>query len=172
MREQRKKQLQERDSEYQVCVGDILKHEAVRSMTRFNQHGGVDCLEHSLNVSVTSFSICRRLGLDSRAAARGGLLHDFFLYDWHRENPYGGLHGFRHPKIAAVNAARHFSLSAKELDVIKKHMWPLTVSVPRYPESFVVVLVDKFYCVSEAFRRGRNALVTRLHAAASAPVEL
>ena len=159
---------EEHTRQYLDCVGDILEHEAVRSMTQFKQHRGVDCLEHSLNVSVASFFICRRLGLDYSAAARGGLLHDFFLYDWHLENPYGGLHGFRHPKIAAMNAAKHFSLSGKELDVIRKHMWPLTVSLPRYPESFVVVLVDKFYCVTEAFRRKKSAFVRRLLDAASA----
>lgn len=69
---------EEKSREYLECVADIIGHEAVRSMKRYNQHGGVDCLEHCLNVSVTRFRICKRLGLDYRSAARGGLLHDFF----------------------------------------------------------------------------------------------
>ena len=168
MRDQQQRQHQAQRLEYLDCVGDILEHEAVRSMTRFNQHRGVDCLEHSLNVSVASFFICKRLGLDSRTAARGGLLHDFFLYDWHSGNPYGGLHAFTHPKVAAMNATKFFSLSGKEQDVIKKHMWPLTVVLPRCPESFVVILVDKFYCVSEAFSSKQSAFVRRLHDTAAA----
>ncbi|UOO37628.1 HD family phosphohydrolase [Oscillospiraceae bacterium CM] len=149
-------------NDYLSCVREMTHHDAVRSMRGYNQHAGVDCLRHCLNVSYRSFLICRRLGLDYRSAARGGLLHDFFLYDWHVENPYGGLHGFRHPKIAALNANRHFSLNNKEQDVIKKHMWPLTVSMPKYLETLVVILVDKFCCVSESasafklFRRSQN----------------
>lgn len=166
MRERKNKELQEHSREYLDCVGDILELDAVRSMTRYKQHRSVDCLEHCLNVSVTSFIICKKLRLDYRSAARGGLLHDFFLYDWHYENPHGGLHAFRHPKIAAMNAERYFSLNGKERDVIKKHMWPLTVSLPKYRETFVVIFVDKYYCVTEAFRRGGNTFVRRLHAQA------
>lgn len=141
---------QEHIEEYIACVKDMIENETVRSMNRYNQHRGVSCLQHCLNVSFRSYLICRRFGLDYRSAARGGLLHDFFLYDWHKENPYGGLHGFRHPKIAAQNASRHFELNQKEQDVIKNHMWPLTPALPKHPETFIVVLVDKFYCISEA----------------------
>jgi uncharacterized protein len=150
-------------SVYLDCVRELLEHDKVKSMHCYMQHRGVDCLEHSLNVSVASFRICRRLGLDFRSAARGGLLHDFFLYDWHKENPYGGLHGFRHPKIAAMNADKHFTLNKREQDVIKKHMWPLTLALPKYPETFVVICVDKFFCVAEAFRNPGSALVKKLH---------
>jgi uncharacterized protein len=151
--------------EYYACVEDMIKHDAVLSMKQYNQHRGVDCLQHCLNVSFRSYQICRRLGLDYRSAARGGLLHDFFLYDWHKENPYGGLHGFRHPKIAAMNASSHFALNRKEQDVIRKHMWPLTPALPRHAETFVVVLVDKFYCVSEALPFNSKKMQTVYHLA-------
>ena len=149
--------------DYLACVCEIIGHEAVQSMKQYNQHRGVDCLEHSLNVSISSYIICKKLGLDYRSAARGGLLHDFFLYDWHTENPHGGLHAFRHPKIASMNANKNFNLNKREQDVIKKHMWPLTVSLPKYPESFVVIFVDKFFCISEAFRSGSNKMMRKIH---------
>ena len=149
--------------EYLDCICEIIEHEAVQSMKQYNQHKGVDCLEHCLNVSIRSYLICKKLGLDYRSAARGGLLHDFFLYDWHKENPHGGLHAFTHPKIASINACKNFDLNKCEQDVIKKHMWPLTVSLPKYPESFVVILVDKFFCISEAFRCGSNKTLRKIH---------
>lgn len=152
----------ELSTDYLCCVSEIIDHEDVRSMKKYNQHRGVDCLKHSMNVSIVSYLICRRLGLDYRSAARGGLLHDFFLYDWHKGNPHGGLHAFQHPKIAAVNASKSFSLNNREQDVIKKHMWPLTVSLPKYPETFVVILVDKFYCVREAFKSGNHKVLRRV----------
>lgn len=152
----------ELSDEYLDCISDIIEHDDVRSMKQFNQHKGVSCLEHCLNVSFRSYLICKKLGIDYRSAARGGLLHDFFLYDWHKENPHGGLHAFRHPKIASINANKNFDLNKCEQDVIKKHMWPLTVSLPKYPESFVVILVDKFYCIREAFRSGNNRVTKRI----------
>jgi uncharacterized protein len=137
-------------TEYLETVRDLLEHPEVQSMRQYAQHGRVDCLRHCLNVSFTGYRLCRFFGLDGRAAARGGLLHDFFLYDWHKGNPYKGLHAFTHPRVAAENAARCFELSPRERDVINKHMWPLTLKLPRYPESLVILLVDKFYCIAEA----------------------
>jgi len=76
---------------------------------------------------------------------RGGLLHDFFLYDWHVKNQRKGLHGFTHPRVALENAIEHFDLNDTEKDIIEKHMWPLTIRLPKTKESLVVSLVDK-YC--------------------------
>lgn len=163
MRKKKDSQHQSYRSDYLDCISEILQDDAVKSMKQYNQHRGVDCLKHSLNVSLGSYKICRKLGLDYRSAARGGLLHDFFLYDWHKENPHGGLHGFTHPRIAAMNANKHFVLNKREQDVIKKHMWPLTVSLPKYPESVVVIFVDKFFCITEAFRKPGSTFVGQIH---------
>lgn len=117
-------------------------------MSSYIQHGHITTLEHCEHVSQLSFKICKKLGLDYRSAARGGLLHDYFLYDWHHAPCK--LHGYKHPQIALENASRDFELNKKECDIIKKHMWPLTITkIPRYPESFVVSTADKIYTVSE-----------------------
>lgn len=41
------------------------------------------------------------------------------------------------------------ALSPKEVDIIKKHMWPLTLVPPRYPESLIVCLVDTYCTVRD-----------------------
>jgi uncharacterized protein len=140
--------LADRD-EYEKCIGDIIQNEAVRSMKNIIQHSDVSCLEHCLFVSYSGYLICERFGLDYRSAARGGLLHDFFLYDWHIKETHKGLHGFNHPHTALENAEKHFCLNDIEKDIIKKHMWPLTVRIPRYKESFIVSLADKYYSFLE-----------------------
>ncbi len=150
------------EREYEKCVSDLIRHELVASMKNFIQHGDISCLEHSLYVSYSSYLICRRLGLDCRSAARGGLLHDFFLYDWHVAKPYRGLHGFVHPSVALENANRHFSLSDMEKDIILKHMWPLTVKLPRYRETFIVLLVDKYCATMEIVNWSGRKKVHRL----------
>lgn len=74
-----------------------------------------------------------------------GMLHDLFLYDWRKPRPDGkGLHAFRHPRVALNNASKIFDLNVKEQDIILKHMWPLTVVLPKYKESYIITLTDKY----------------------------
>lgn len=150
------------EREYEKCIYDLIQHEMVGTMKNFIQHGDINCLEHSLYVSYSSYLICKRLGLDYRSAARGGLLHDFFLYDWHNTKPHKGLHGFVHPNIALQNANRYFNLNDREKDIIQKHMWPLTLRLPRYKEAFVVLLADKYCASMERIKFGNIKNINRL----------
>lgn len=134
-------------NDYVCCVKDLLKNETVCSMKHFKHHCNVSCLDHSINVSYTSYLICKFLKLDYNSAARGALLHDMFLYDWRITNLPNGKHAFVHPCIALKNANEISSLNFVEKDIIKKHMWPLTLALPKYKESFIVCLIDK-YCAS------------------------
>lgn len=136
-------------SEYKNTVYDLLSHPDVISMKTYIQHGDFDCLLHCVHVSYNSFIVCKRLKLNSHAAARGALLHDFFLYDWHKTRPEKGKHAFVHADLAFKNANERFSLTSCEKDVIKKHMWPLTLFPPRYIESLTVAFIDKICTVRE-----------------------
>ena len=138
------------EKEYCDCVWDLIDHEKVKLMKKYMQHGDISCYDHSLHVSNISFRLCKKLGLDPCSAARGGLLHDLFLYDWHTDNKsYTGLHGLVHPGIALKNANEYFSLNNIEKDIIEKHMWPLTLRLPKYKESYVVLMVDKYCALFE-----------------------
>lgn len=135
---------------YDECVSDLLGSDTVKAMSGFVQHRNVTCLDHCISVSYFSCNICRFLKLDWRSAARGALLHDLFLYDWHDKNSHTRMHAFSHPSIALKNA-EIFELNDTEKDIIKKHMWPLTVVPPLHREAWVVSCVDKFCAFSEAF---------------------
>lgn len=145
-----KRRIRGEFGEYVSCVEDLLDNSTVRRMDDFCQHGGVSTLNHCISVSYDSFLFCRRAGLDYRSAARGGLLHDLYLYDWHVKNGHHGMHAFTHPYAALDNAMTVSELNPREKDIIKKHMWPLTVIVPRFPETMVVSCVDK-YCALREF---------------------
>lgn len=150
-----------KDAGYMACVQDILKNEKVQSMKDFVQHGTTSTLTHCLHVSYYSYKVCKRYGLDSRAAARGGLLHDLYLYDWHTHARRTGehFHGFTHPRTALKNAEKIFDLSEAEKDIIVKHMWPLTIIPPRTWEGYVVMLADKHCGVMETIFRFKNRKV-------------
>ena len=143
---------------YKEFVSDILKNEIFKSTDDYIHHSDISCLEHVIHVSYTSFLIARKLGIDPIVTARGALLHDFYLYDWHQGRPEIQsriqLHGFRHPGIALVNARKHFDIDHVEADIIKKHMWPLTLfSFPKYKASFLVMLVDSYCSIKEVFHK-------------------
>lgn len=150
------------DREYLDTIRDLIFHEKVKSMTNYIQHGRIDCLEHSLYVSYSSYLVCRKLGLNYKAAARGGLLHDFFLYDWHGVKPYQGLHGIIHPRISLQNANRYFCLNELEKEIIRRHMWPLTLVPPLRREAYVVCALDKYCAVMETAAFSKRKHVRRI----------
>lgn len=133
------------------CVEDIIDNPTVQKMKEYNHHSKTNCFKHSMHVSYYNYIICKKLNLDYKAAAKAGMLHDLFLYDWHghkREN--GDLpHGFTHPSKALKNAHDHFEITRKDADMISKHMFPLTLSIPQYKETYIIIMTDKFCSICE-----------------------
>jgi uncharacterized protein len=148
-------------NEYKYCISDLAQNEIVRSLEGFTHHRNFTRLEHCLHVSYLSYLACRNMGLDYQSAARGGLLHDFYFYDSHIAKPDRGIHCLCHPTIALENATQLFSLNKVEKDIIVKHMWPVTVSPPKYKESFVVTLMDKYCACNEVAKYGSKLTLAK-----------
>ena len=144
------------ENDFDRIIQDILSHDDIRMLDSINHHGS-SILDHSMKVARLAWKWGNRLHLDSRSLARGALLHDFFLYDWNRESLHPHkrfyeihkMHGFTHPVTALNNAKERFHLNRIERDIIKRHMFPLTLIPPRYPESWLVMIIDKIVAVSE-----------------------
>jgi len=155
--------LDETDKELSVlfyeCVGDLLTNDIVMELDSFSQHKGTSRLQHSINVAYYSFLTCYKLGLDYKSAARAGILHDLFLYDWREENNSAREHISAHPKAALENAKKITDLNRVEEDAILRHMWPMTIIPPRFKESQIVSLVDKLCACAEVVDKvGANYL--------------
>ena len=118
------------------------------------QHGSTSVYQHSINVAYLSLWLAGRLPLrtDRRALVRGALLHDYFLYDWHKKDDGHRWHGFRHGKTAARNAKRDYRLNRLEEYIIARHMFPLTVLPPKSKEGWMVCLADKWCAAEETVR--------------------
>lgn len=142
-------------AEFEEVINEVIANEDVRRMTAYNHHSHTNCFKHSLHVAYYNYKICKFFGLDARAAARAGMLHDLFLYDWHERKIRlnNTLHGFSHPYTALYNAKKNFELSDKEQDIIEKHMFPLTPRFPKYKETVIIILTDKFCSVCEVMDR-------------------
>ncbi len=142
--------------EFQKAVSTVLDSKNLQLTRTFTQHGDVSVFAHCMAVAAYSKKLADKLGIkyDSESLVRGAMLHDFFLYDWHETSNIGdGLHGFAHPYTASKNAIKEFDLSPRELDIIRKHMWPLTLTkLPKYRESWLVCAVDKYCSILETFK--------------------
>lgn len=157
--------------EFIQTTNELLESRQVRMMGQWKHHGPITTLDHSLFVAYCSFRVARALGLDAQAAARGGLLHDLYLYDSKDKSAHPGWQCFDHPRAAARNAEELTRLSDKERNIILSHMWPLGGALPRSTEAWLVDLVDTFCAGLEMARVYRpSRLREKMGVAAMEPV--
>ena len=137
---------------FREVSGGILSHSKYEKLKEFVAHGHVSCYEHSLRVARLCDRMARQIPVrwDYRSLIRGALLHDYYLYDWHAPGRSFRWHGFRHPAIASRLARRDFHLNDRECDMIRSHMFPLTLfSLPKSREAWLLVLADKVAAMEE-----------------------
>lgn len=110
------------DDEFMAYVGHLIEKPSVQRLKGITHHIHSNRLEHSINVSYTSYKIAKKFGWNAR-------------------------------KITKLNRV--------EEDIIIKHMWGATLAPPRYKESFVVTMVDKYWAIKEATAPWRQKLSGR-----------
>lgn len=136
------------NEEYNLIVYDILKDKEWEKIEQIEHHQ-TSRLTHCLRVSYFSYLIAKKLKLDYISVARAGLLHDFFMSYEDRTKKDRFLSTFTHPKYALINAANKFKLNNCEKDIIRTHMFPVNIAIPKYLESWLVSLVDKAVAIYE-----------------------
>lgn len=145
------------------CLKELMDDSRLGLMAEFKQHGDTSCLAHTIAVVYCALAIAKKfhININKRELIRGGILHDYFLYDWHDGNGRY-IHGFTHPYTALKNADQDYELTARERDIIKKHMFPLTVIPPMYREAWLICIADKICACIEALKKDTYPEITRL----------
>ena len=129
------------DEEYLDIVNHILSNSDFLKLKKCEHHG-ISRFDHSLKVSYQAYKFAKKHNMDYHSVAIGGLLHDFF----DSENvslKEKLISTFTHPLKAEVNSLQKFNVNTKEADIIRSHMFPLNLVVPKYKESWLVSLYDK-----------------------------
>lgn len=138
-------------------IAKIYENDAkILRMKNYIQHGKITTYDHVKRVAETSYMLNHRFKFkaNDEELIKGAFLHDYFLYDWHQWR--GPLHGFYHPKAALENAERDFKLSEREKNIIRSHMWPLTLgNIPRCREAWIVSAADKICSLKETLMMRR-----------------
>lgn len=131
----------------------------------YTHHFGTSLLRHSVNVAYVSMFLSKilRLNVDYLQLIRGALLHDYYLYDCHDKEEENKKHHLRHHPSKAVLAAQDdINLTKKEIDIILKHMFPITFSIPKSKESVIVCISDKVCSIYELFTNIYKRSIRRL----------
>ena len=137
------------DFEYIDIVRDIINNEEFLKL-KFYRHHDNTRLDHCLKVSYNAYKLPKKFNLDYKAAARAGLLHDFFYGDLRYINVIERKYMLNaHPYFAYYNASKIFKLNEKEKNMILSHMFPISYEVPRYKESILLDLVDDLEALKE-----------------------
>ncbi len=134
-------------------AGKLIRKGRLENERCYLQHGSVTVLDHSIRVADLSLMIAEKLRIrvDRKSLITGALLHDYFLYDWHKKGEGRRLHGFRHPFTAARKASEDYQLTDKEKRIIKSHMFPLVPIPPDSAEGWIVCIADKISAFNETF---------------------
>lgn len=132
--------------EFSELLNEFINNDKYKELSNYIAHGNTTLLNHSINVAYLCYQYSNKKikkKYDIKSLIRGALLHDFYLYDWHDKN-HKRPHGFFHPKIAYDNAIKYYDLNNIETNIIKSHMFPLTLFIiPKYRESWLVQKMDK-----------------------------
>lgn len=136
------------------------RHEKIQQMRQYIQHGSITTYDHAERVTALCFWINRRLhlGADERTLVQGAFMHDFYLYDWHEKDASHRLHGYHHPDTSCENAIACFQIDEHVQQMIRSHMWPLTITrIPRSREAWILCLIDKYISTAETLTMRRHA---------------
>lgn len=98
-------------------------------------------------------------GYDYNALIRGGMLHDFYFYDWRKDRSKMKSHLRSHPETAIKNAKEYFDLTETEIDIIRNHMWPITLTkFPKTKEGKLIMMMDKKVSIKEFFAKQKSTI--------------
>lgn len=138
-------------SKFYTMIQDLLNHEEVKKLDNYHQHLNTSRFQHSFNVAYYTFWVCEKMNWNTKEATRAALLHDLFFYDWRKHN-HGGWHPKVHPQVALKNAQQICEVTPMMADAIVKHMWPMTLNIPKYKEGWVITMMDKYCATCEIIR--------------------
>lgn len=137
------------EEEFYGIINDIINNEEYLKRKEYHHHGDTSVYEHCLNVAYYSFRMTKKLHLDYKSATIAGMLHDFYYKDWQlnkEKQPFFKQHGFVHAREALENSKSNFpdKMNKKVENAILRHMFPLNIHPPKYLESWLVSISDKY----------------------------
>ena len=147
---------------FQRLVAPYANSSELQKMNAYMAHGRTNVYEHSYLVARLSYKICTILPIkvDIHSVIAGAMLHDFYLYDWHKMDSKHKWHGKVHGYTAYQNATQYFIINNKTKNIIEAHMWPKNFKEkPKSTEAIIVSIADKIQASIETVNRKKPVIV-------------
>ena len=141
---------------FNALVHDIITTPEFIKMQETRHHIKTSVYDHCLKVAYLCYKFhCKHnLNIDVKELVRAALLHDYFLYD--RIDKSSGddinrfVHLFKHPQTACSNAINDYpDLTYKEINAIKRHMFPIVPIPPTTTCGWLICYFDKVASVGD-----------------------
>lgn len=137
--------------EFDSLVEDITNNQDFNKIDK-ELHHGITRYEHSMRVARHTYVIGKMLHLKTlNETTRAALLHDFYIND-DLKGQSGAKKLATHPAVALQNSLKYYDLNEIQQDIIKSHMFPCNLTVPKYKESWLVSTIDKSVGLYEMLR--------------------
>ena len=119
---------------FENLTKDIISNKDFNKLKN-DLHHGITRYDHSYRVAKWTYKICKLFSMKNGGkTTRAALLHDFYT-----NGDLEGLSSVRklgaHPNVALNNALKYYDLDYLEQDIIKSHMFPCNLTIPKYKES-------------------------------------
>lgn len=154
---------QELEDKIQRYISEFLKIPEFRKGFKQTHHYHTTVSDHSIHVAEISAKIgytLNKMGmhLSLDTLIRGSLLHDIGIVDARKKTKkeMGHCLAIYHPLKSVELAQKYINdLSKREKNLIEAHMFPFSLHIPKYKESWVVRLADSIAPIKEL--RGYHA---------------
>lgn len=147
------------DTEFWILIRDIVSSDEFKKMKRWQHHIKGSVYDHSVKVAYLCYKHHKRFSLkvDIEEFVKGAVLHDYYLYDLHGGNEKHAFHWFTHSATALKNAMEKYpELTEIQQDMIRRHMFPLTLVPPKTSAAWLLCFYDKVAALSDCFGNSRR----------------
>lgn len=139
------------NKEFNSLIKDITNNDHFNRLSD-ELHHGINRYDHSMRVARWTYKVCNFFNMkNKKKVTRAALLHDFYI-DQDLTSATGHEKLGEHPDVALENSLKYFKLDSIQKDIIKTHMFPCNLNVPKYKESWLVSGIDKAVSTYEMLR--------------------
>lgn len=137
--------------EFYSLVEDITNNQKFNKLNR-EIHHGISRYDHSMRVAKWTYLTSKFFNMKKKEeTTKAALLHDFYI-----DEDLKGQKSLKklgtHPNMALENSLKYYNLNDLQQDIITKHMFPCTLKIPKYKETWLVSIVDKAVSTYEMLR--------------------
>ena len=134
----------------------IVENAEYKKLKEVPRHGSTNTYAHSVRVALMAYRLAKKWGMDADSAGKIGLLHDFCMIDYHKDDGTshdGRWYCFYHGEDALENSAKqNFYLNHVEKRAILTHMFPLSTRIPNSRLAYLLTLSDKTVALQESLQ--------------------